>query len=53
MNDVNCFDGTSTLNVPASLVRVQEHGKVWPHAKLDYLLTSDALHTILLDNLPP
>lgn len=53
MNDVNCFSGTRAVNKPASLVRVQEHGKVWPHAKLDHLAISNVLHIILLDNLAP
>lgn len=53
MNDVNCFGGTRPVNMAASLVRVQEHGTVWPHAKSGYLVISNVLHAILLDNIPP
>lgn len=48
-----CFGGTKAVNMAASLVRVQEHGTVWPHAKLGYLVISNVLHAILLDNIPP
>lgn len=50
---MNGIAGNRAVNITTYLVAVQEHGKIWPYAKMDHLLIDNVLHTIPLDSSSP